>query len=1737
MTGSMYSPVLETSRIFSELCDQSERFDLPPEVLANKDLVSFSTSHNEIYFPIPFKETETLAALKGVEGSVAAAIADLRFGAGAGPRGIQVNLEAATAFGCQAYMAKVDGLSKLDPAVKSKLKDTDLLAAQSNGYRRMSANLYKTKNPDEYFHIHGSLEATTTLNMIGLEGQRPDLTDYEDIIKVIENKVQQYTASELEEMNKERRQAGVTAYKHEDFIKTPHGKLNVEEPAWKVSKLPGDLPPTPFPPRCNGSKKILEGVKVLEMCRIIAGPTVTRILAEYGADVLKITSPHLSDVPFFQVDGNMGKLAADLDLKSETGRKEFEKLLDDVDVIVDGYRPGALDKLGYGAEAMATLAKKRGKGIVYVNENCFGYEGKWAGRAGWQQIADCVTGIAWAQGQFMGLSNPVVPPFPISDYGTGCMGAIAALTGLYHRAKTGGSYHGKASLMHYDLLLFAMGQYPADVQEELRKVQPPEFFKLRHCDSVDRISSTVLKGMQERFPHLYKPAGSESEGRKPLTELWSSRAYGADIEVVKPVAVIGGVDNRFVRSSRPNGFDRAAWEEFSVEETDAKKFSTSSDPELHEFPQDIPSPRLSSDITLTALTQLGVYRFGCNRSFVSIIDGESQHVISEATASISLRNKDIHRPDDGIFLGVNTLDLEWGVCPHAIRLFTGQDHSRILDTENITANQTRNIIRDFTKEDFYKDRPYVLGWPFFRFYAEVPLYSPSGFVLGSYCVVDNKPRTKFGDEEVAALREIADSISNHLENARIVQYHRRSENLVKGLTNFVKSHSKFDPTSCSTQGQIEASAKKLNYTDLGLIATPGDVGGTLDSLSTENDIGVYSPLDQRSSTTVNRKEASVFSRNIHVASNYTLQSSLSRTSDRAEPLPSSVEGPPESSVPENVPITERIAAIFTRASLLLKESLDLDGVIFLDAHRNDPQFESSGRHDDWDAFSNFEPDSLIAPRARPWGLPNANSPKDAENYCSSLGQATSCRSDMSTGSKFQLKVNEELLHSLITHFPDGHIFNIDSRSNLVSLVDSESSNLDISAPNTEIIREISHRLALQLPEAKCVLFYPLWDWNKSRWLAGTLVWVNGSHRPLCTEDLHYFKAFGDSMISEVCRIHWTASENSKFDFVTSISHELRSPLHGILASAELLRDIPLQNAQRDMVNMISTSGLTLLDTIDHLLDYCKINNLATMQSVSVTSTEDSGTALVSDFNLDSLVEEVAVILHTGRKVPGPISSLASETAIATSTFQPASRLARNEDELSVIVNIEQSSSWNIRSVAGAWRRIVMNLLGNAMKWTQTGLIEVSLSQAAPQTQADTHLVHLRVTDTGQGISQDFLRNSAFSPFAQEDPLSEGVGLGLSIVHKLVTVLGGDLKMKSEIGVGTQVDVYISAQRPKDNVPARSFDNLSSLGIQRHKDTLKACLVGFNGYPDLTETPTGILSSDAKRKLSIQSTLTSVFTVQLGWHIILAESLEKGEGDIAVIEEAKFNAMLNDQSPSTASAGHHFKFFIVLASATSSPAHSLPLNAILMPQPYGPQKICETAQRITDLHRSQSQTGGLEAPIPVSPTNHEIFPPTPPSLVEISKDLSQQPPVELVSRDPIIGSLPIRSNGQMSDMHILIVDDNDINLQILATFMRKLGCSYDTASNGLTALEQVENSSRKYDLILMDLSMPIMDGLVSTSKIRQHEKDRGLQPSRIMAVTGVASDTMQQAAVTAGVDDYLVKPLSLRKLKKLMEPTL
>jgi hypothetical protein len=544
-----YVPTQEARRILEKI---TSSYDLK---LGNIrfDNVTFTSQSEDIYFPIPFKETETSAALKAIEAGLVAEFSRIRYGSSTAPK-ITIQLEKVACFMFATYIATIDGFRKLDPKAKMRLKDTDLLKAQSIPYRRMSANLYKTKDPGRFYHIHGSLEATKTLNMIGLEGYRPDLTEMADIVSTIESHVQKFTVDELETLNARNKQAGVECMKHEDFLKTPHGKIAQSLPPWETEALEITTPPASFPSPIPGNEhRPLDGIRVLELCRIIAGPTIGKILAEYGADVLKITSSQLSDVPFFQVDGNMSKHTTDLDLKSSEGRKIFESLLAEADVVLDGYRPGAISKLGYGPVVLAELGKKRGKGYVYVSENCFGYHGPWADRAGWQQIADCVSGVAWAQGEFLGQKYPLVPPFPMSDYGTGCQGAIAALTGLYQRAVNGGSWHGKVSLVQYDMLLFEVGMYSKEQQEKLlERFGRDTLGSLKYYDSVDHIGHTCLDLIEKAHPELF-------DERKYQTR-WYSEKYGCEISVVKPVAEIEGLDVGYVRSSRPNGSDEASWE-------------------------------------------------------------------------------------------------------------------------------------------------------------------------------------------------------------------------------------------------------------------------------------------------------------------------------------------------------------------------------------------------------------------------------------------------------------------------------------------------------------------------------------------------------------------------------------------------------------------------------------------------------------------------------------------------------------------------------------------------------------------------------------------------------------------------------------------------------------------------------------------------------------------------------------------------------------------------------------------------------------------------------------------------------------------------------------------------------------------------------------------------------------------------------------------------------------------------
>ena len=184
----------------------------------------------------------------------------------------------------------------------------------------------------------------------------------------------------------------------------------------------------------------LDGVKVLDLCIILAGPTCGRTLAEFGADVIKIDNPSREGGVAFHNDVNRAKRSILLDLKTDAGRELFWELVDQTDVVVQNYRKGVVGRLGIDYESV----KARKPDIVYASLNAYGHKGPWAERPGWEQLAQATTGM---QERF-GSERPVLQPYAINDYGTGISGAYAVALALLHRQKTGEGQHVDAALAY-----------------------------------------------------------------------------------------------------------------------------------------------------------------------------------------------------------------------------------------------------------------------------------------------------------------------------------------------------------------------------------------------------------------------------------------------------------------------------------------------------------------------------------------------------------------------------------------------------------------------------------------------------------------------------------------------------------------------------------------------------------------------------------------------------------------------------------------------------------------------------------------------------------------------------------------------------------------------------------------------------------------------------------------------------------------------------------------------------------------------------------------------------------------------------------------------------------------------------------------------------------------------------------------------------------------------------------------
>ncbi|EHA46804.1 CAIB/BAIF family enzyme [Pyricularia oryzae 70-15] len=501
MTDRSYSIREEADRIFRDVLLKDTRLHLPSKVHSAASNTSFLQSTIDTpYIPVPLKFTETSSALWALAATIGSAIAKDRYNT---EQKATVNTDIASLFLFSAACARVNGKTIGDPAVAARYTKYDL-GRMHDPWRRFCTNIYPTRD-GKWFHLHGSMNSDRSLTMVDLPKENPGLASTEDIVKKYCDTARQFDSDWLDaEANEHYRQAGTVCLTREEFLATEHGKATVDHPIYFLERRDVDvLPPVPYP-SVTGKQRPLEGLKMLDLSRAIAAPTIAKLAALFGATVIRVSNDQLPDMGPLLVDGNLGKRDVTLNLKTDEGRAALKRLIEGADIVLDGYRPGTLDRLGFGADYVHALGRRRGKGIVFVRENCYGWEGPWAKRSGWQQISDCVTGVSWIMGRFLGLDEPVIPLLPNSDYQTGLVGFIGLLAAVDKRATEGGNHLVSVSLNQYNNFLLSLGEHTPEVKKHLLDLHPG--FKPRHYDDMTNMFGLAVSTLQTNVPRLFRPS-------------------------------------------------------------------------------------------------------------------------------------------------------------------------------------------------------------------------------------------------------------------------------------------------------------------------------------------------------------------------------------------------------------------------------------------------------------------------------------------------------------------------------------------------------------------------------------------------------------------------------------------------------------------------------------------------------------------------------------------------------------------------------------------------------------------------------------------------------------------------------------------------------------------------------------------------------------------------------------------------------------------------------------------------------------------------------------------------------------------------------------------------------------------------------------------------------------------------------------------------------------------------------
>ncbi|RZL89908.1 MAG: CoA transferase [Variovorax sp.] len=270
--------------------------------------------------------------------------------------------------------------------------------------------------------------------------------------RAVSEAVAKWDADALEKALADANACGGKIRSPEEWLAHPQGQYLAARPAIEITKL-GDGPPEPFDQAEACAGRPLSGLRVLDLTRILAGPITGRTLAEHGADVLMVTAEGLPQTPEHVRDTSHGKRSCFLDLTRPAELAQTQALAQSADVFINGYRPGKLEAHGLG---VGDLVSQR-PGLIYVSISCYGSGGPFADRAGWEQVAQAVTGICQTYGERSAAGRPKLVFAPMCDYTTGYLGALGVMLALSRRAREGGSYHVQVSLCQSAMFIQRQG--------------------------------------------------------------------------------------------------------------------------------------------------------------------------------------------------------------------------------------------------------------------------------------------------------------------------------------------------------------------------------------------------------------------------------------------------------------------------------------------------------------------------------------------------------------------------------------------------------------------------------------------------------------------------------------------------------------------------------------------------------------------------------------------------------------------------------------------------------------------------------------------------------------------------------------------------------------------------------------------------------------------------------------------------------------------------------------------------------------------------------------------------------------------------------------------------------------------------------------------------------------------------------------------------------------------------------